>query len=103
MKNYDDLKNILEEIIRILKGAGEKDYVEIFSSDISRVKYLEENPKDQETIDGLKSIKTMYGGMGTFQDLVLGGTSGRCTPEEIALNKRLSELRHQLYKLVDEL
>lgn len=99
----EKIKEILVEIVDILKKSGD---INRFPGLLAGLRYIEgiiEDPFDVETIKGLKSIiKGMYGGMGTFGDLVLG-KGYKFTEEDKVLNERLYNLKSQLYKLVDEL
>lgn len=98
------IREILIELIELLTRERVIDDYNGLRVLLRDVDYLLENPDDPEVIGDMKSdIHTMYGGMGTFQDLALGGRSGKITEEDKTLNRKLDYLRDQLYNLVDQL
>jgi len=54
----------------------------------------------QADVHGLDHLLAAYGGMGSFNDLVLGPADGQAfTPEEIAVNNRVAQLRASCWRL----
>lgn len=81
------IKAIIKEIIEVLEEAGEDNWKRTFQH------YL----KDYDTmeLDSLKrSIIRIYGGMGSFNDLVLSKDGKLCIKE----NNILDKLREKLFK-----
>ena len=79
-------KKILLEIIELLEIVGEYDWRTTLK-DCMQTMFL---PKK----DWLRKIKALFGGMGSFTDLVLMRNGIICIDE----NNKLDQLRERLYK-----
>lgn len=90
MKNIENIKNILIKILELLKLGDYFDWLGVFHE-------LNENiliyPKDI-----IFKIKFLYGGMGSFNDIVLYKNQQLLIKE----NNELDFLRKELYKLCKE-
>ena len=81
------IKTIIKEIIEVLEDTGEDNWKRTFQH------YLKDY--DRIELDSLKrSIIRIYGGMGSFSDLVLSKNGKICIKE----NNTLDKLRAKLFK-----
>ncbi|QCW99877.1 hypothetical protein FGM00_07105 [Aggregatimonas sangjinii] len=85
------MKQILQDILEILKTVGERQWIPVFENfilgmEISKSKELKKN------------IRMIYGGVGSFNDLVLYQNGQLCHKE----NTMLDELRRKLFKRITE-
>lgn len=90
MKNIQDIQLTLEKMARLLRIGGISDWAEAFEA--IRSDFLADPAR------GSAKILTMYGGMGSLNDLVLY-KEGRPLAAE---NRELDELRSKLYALCHE-
>ena len=81
-----EIRKILLEIIELLEIVGEYDW----RTTLKRL--YADNVSPQK--DWLRKIKSLFGGMGSFNDLVLVRNGVICIDE----NNKLSQLREQLYE-----
>lgn len=79
-----EIKQILLEIIELLESVGEYHWKNI----LKRL-YMDNSCRK----DWLREIKSIFGGMGSFTDLILMRNDAICMDE----NKKLDQLRERLY------
>ncbi len=79
-----EIKQILLEIIELLESVGECHWKNILKRLYTDNSYRK---------DWLREIKSIFGGMGSFTDLVLMRNNVVCMDE----NKKLDQLRERLY------
>ncbi|MCT2387996.1 DUF6966 domain-containing protein [Erwinia pyrifoliae] len=82
-----EIKKVIKEIVKILSSHDE----------ISWARYFQdcEMQLDDDYQAGIYNIRKVYGGMGSFNDLVLHKNGVPLKKE----NDRLDQLRHELYDL----
>lgn len=81
----------------ILLNVGEENWSGLMQQ---AIKYLE----DGQTIEAKRRILGWFGGMGSFNDLVLCSLNGHKVSdnEYLNLNRRMDRVRSRLYQLVKE-
>lgn len=79
------LRNIITDILKVLEKVQEKEWIPVFRS------FLEEVDSMDRTILN-KRIKKIYGGMGSFNDLVLYKNEQLCFKENVLLDNLRKEL-----------
>lgn len=87
MTNFDEIENILDEMCFILKGCDLERWANILLDIKKMIRH--------DTKDARYSIMSLYGGMGSLNDLVLF-KDGVMLIEE---NDVFEELRNRLYDL----
>lgn len=88
-----NVKDYCIEISKLLKSAGENSWYEGFEY------FIKEFETSEEKIV-LKKIRIIYGGAGSFNDLVLYKNGQVCVDE----NEKLNKLRKELFqKLIDKI
>lgn len=70
------LADILEQMIEMFKVANDNEYLKIFKCFRGECEYIE---NEQDAQDLARSIKSGYGGMGSFGDFILS-TNGKYIP-----------------------
>ncbi|MDQ1211385.1 DUF6966 domain-containing protein [Pantoea anthophila] len=85
MKN--EIKKVIKEVIRLLLDNGEVNWARYFEQCLKQL--------DDEYHEGIYNIRTAYGGMGSFNDLVLHSNGHPLIKE----NDQLEKLRKELYKI----
>ncbi|MCA9367879.1 hypothetical protein KC887_06500 [Candidatus Kaiserbacteria bacterium] len=88
---------IMEEITIFLANVGEENWANAISS--LRTEY-EIASTPQEKKSSLIRIQQIYGGMGSFSDLVLSDNNGRMLLDE---NAQLDDLRNELFVLLTKI
>lgn len=87
MKNYKDINEALEKIILILKNNGELNW----ANSLERCRLELKN----DPINACSKILSMYGGMGSFNDIVLYRDGQPLIKE----NNLLDAMRKKLYSI----
>lgn len=82
----ESTESLLRRISTLLGEHGETTWATAFDDLVDR---YAESPKSTKA-----GIRSLYGGMGSFNDIVLHGSDGLPLREE---NERLDRLRRQLY------
>jgi hypothetical protein len=90
-ENINLIIKILKQIASVLHECDDKNWLPAFRKFIDQ---LSNNPKNEDKLIVLREIMGMYGGMGSFNDLVLFDKGKVCYKE----NKLLDELRKALYE-----
>jgi len=94
-----ELVKVLDELLAVLDSDGEAHWRAWIHRAKSRL--------DQSDYSGIEYLLSAYGGMGSFNDLVLGQTNvdGRFAwkPGHIDLNRRLDVLRSRAWTLAHAL
>lgn len=90
--NIDNVTNKLKQIEIILRTCGESRWLSVIESFIAQ---LLSHGEDDDFRGTLREIIGMYGGMGSFNDLVLFDGGKVCYSE----NEQLNTLREELYAL----
>lgn len=90
MKNEDEIKEILSAVATLLEGTGEASWSQ-------RFRHLR-NAFEMDSKEATIKIRALFGGMGSFNDLVLQ-QNGRLLFEE---NEILSNHRKRLFTLIHE-
>ena len=85
-----EIRKILLEIIELLELMGESVWINTLR------RLYEDNVSSQK--DWLRKINSIFGGMGTFQDLVLMRNGIICIDE----NRKLDQLRNRLYNRMSQ-
>ncbi|MFC0139351.1 DUF6966 domain-containing protein [Erwinia mallotivora] len=85
MKN--EIKRVIKEIIKILLDNGEEPWARYFDKCLRQL--------DDDYHEGVYNIRTAYGGMGSFNDLVLHSNGNPLRKE----NELLEQLRKELYQV----
>ncbi|WP_394515883.1 hypothetical protein E7738_17470 [Pantoea sp. SGAir0430] len=85
MKN--EIKRVTKEIIKILLDNGEVSWARYFDKCLRQL--------DDDYHEGIYNLRTAYGGMGSFNDLVLHSNGNPLKKE----NARLDQLRKELYQV----
>lgn len=85
-----EIRQILLEIIELLEIVGEYNWITTFK------RLYADNVTSRK--DWLREIKNMFGGMGSFTDLVLMRNGVFCIEE----NNKLDQLRDRLYNRMVE-
>lgn len=85
-----EIRKILLEIIELLELMGETVWINTFR------RLYEDNVSSQK--DWLRKINSIFGGMGTFSDLVLMRNGIICIDE----NRKLDQLRNRLYNRMSQ-
>jgi hypothetical protein len=95
--NVDALCTRLEEAIALLRQVREGHWAAWLSDDLARIRCGD--------IDGLSHLRSAFGGMGSFNDLLIHTINGhRIGPEDYeAINERLNELRSSIFELVQSI
>ena len=83
----NEIKKIVKDVIKILLDNGEISWARYFERCLRQL--------DNEYHEGVYNIRSSYGGMGSFNDLVLHN-QGRPLKKE---NEMLNDLREKLYKI----
>ncbi|WP_072032280.1 MULTISPECIES: hypothetical protein [Erwinia] len=83
----DEIKRVVKEIIRMLLDNGEVPWVRYFDKCLRQL--------DDDYHEGVYNIRTAYGGMGSFNDLVLHSNGNPLKKE----NEQLDKLRKELYQI----
>ena len=99
MNKKKDIENLLLKIIRVLKKSGETNWnnsIINFHSELLNADTLSK----QKNI--ARRILRIYGGMGSFTDLVLFRNKTLCIDENNELNKLRKELHKELLKVLDK-
>ena len=93
-----ELRDLLHGAVEILRYVGETDW----AGKIEEVVPDEGEPFAESLI---RKILSWYGGMGSFNDLVIAEINGHevSVPEEEILNARLEQLRANIYALAIQL
>lgn len=95
----DELLKTLGELIQLLESDGEEHWSEWLR--LSRVRLLNSD------YSGIEHLRSAYGGMGSFTDLVICQRyeNGEFSWKEghVAKNNRLDELRSKAWKLADNI
>jgi len=95
----DELLKTLGELIQLLESDGEEHWSEWLR--LSRVRLLNSD------YSGIEHLRSAYGGMGSFTDLVICQSyeNGEFSWKEghVAKNHRLDELRSKAWKLADDI
>lgn len=94
MKNLDQLKSTIEEIITLLESVEETEYVQLFI----HFRQQCENSNERDLLQLRTDIKKIYGGMGSFNDLFLCKNNKLLNWE----NGNLNNLRSKLFKLLND-
>jgi hypothetical protein len=91
------LAEFTEAAANLLVGCGENAWAERLRKDAQRIKSLD--------FYGVEHLRTMFGGMGSFNDLVLHPRNGHSIKavDVSAANEKLDELRSKIYSLVGKL
>ena len=95
MKNKVEIEKLILDIINVLDSVGEINWKNAFLSHYNRILNVANENDYKQAIRG---ILGMYGGMGSFSDLVLYSQNKICVKE----TKKLDKLRKKLYSLVSE-
>lgn len=82
-----EIKIVIKEIINILLDNGELSWSRYFDKCLKQL--------DDDYHEGIYNIRTAYGGMGSFNDLVLHSNGNPLRKE----NDRLEQLRKKLYQV----
>ncbi|MDJ0037252.1 hypothetical protein QM637_15640 [Pantoea allii] len=85
MKN--EIKRIIKEIIILLLDNGEVPWARYFDKCLRQL--------DDEYHEGIYKLRTAYGGMGSFNDLILHSNGLPLIKE----NELLEQFRNELYKV----
>ncbi|MEH0833244.1 DUF6966 domain-containing protein [Pectobacterium cacticida] len=85
MKN--EIKRVVKEIIKILLDNSEVPWARYFDKCLRQL--------DDDYQEGIYNIRTAYGGMGSFNDLVLHNNGTPLKKE----NEQLDLLRKELYQI----
>lgn len=94
MKNLILLISVIEKIIELLVSVGESNWANAFNQFRERC-----NNPDVENLECLRTeILRIYGGMGSFNDLVLYKQGQPMTKE----NQKLDELRKELFHILKD-
>jgi hypothetical protein len=94
-----ELEEALEELISILEKHGERHWSKMLRKSLQRI----------ETGDysGVELLKTFYGGMGSFNDLLIqpNTTKGKIefTEKQIGANRKIDLLRETAWTLAGEI
>jgi len=95
MKNKAAIEKLILDIINILDSVGEINWKNAFLSHYNRIlSAANENDYKQ----AIRDVMGMYGGMGSFSDVVLYSQNRICVKE----TRKLDKLRKKLYSLVTE-
>lgn len=94
MQSQTQLILVIEKIIKLLTSVEEKNWVNIFKTYRNRC----ESKNEKELVQLRNDIVRIYGGMGTFNDLVLY----KQTQPAVKENQKLDELRKNLFFLLHE-
>lgn len=81
------IKSICEEIVQVLESVNDDDWLPSFKELVRSSK---------ETDELKRTIRGMYGGMGSFNDLVLYNNGVLCKEE----TEKLDKLRTELFKTI---
>ena len=85
----------LSRLIQILEEANEPLWADWFSQAKHRL--------NNSDYSGIKKILGAYGGMGSFNDLVIGYSIKGPDENYINTNDKMDELRHLIYSLAHEI
>lgn len=92
----NEIKHVLDELIELLISTDELNWSSALKS--MRVQYgTVDSPVEQQRL--LSDILRIYGGMGSFSDLVLYDSNNLLVAE----NERLDRLRSDLFSLAKDL
>ena len=83
----NEVKRVLKEVISLLLDNDELPWARYFDKCLRQL--------DDDYNEGIYNIRTTYGGMGSFNDLVLHSNGYPLIKE----NQRLEQLRKELYKV----
>jgi len=83
----NEVKRVLKQVINLLLDNGELPWARYFDKCLRQL--------DDDYHEGIYNIRTAYGGMGSFNDLVLHSNGHPLIKE----NQRLEQLRKELYKV----
>jgi hypothetical protein len=91
------LASMLDEVVALLRAAGLASWAEWFERDADRIRSRDSS--------GVEHLLTAYGGMGSFNDVVLMSRIDDASPGHVfqAENERLDELRTRIYDLANKL
>lgn len=89
------LVELLDRLIEILEEANEPSWVDFFSKAKRRI--------NNSDFSGINKILGAYGGMGSFNDLVIGYSMKGPDNNYININDELDELRRTIYSLTQEI
>jgi hypothetical protein len=94
LENDRALCTRLAELVNLLNGVEEAHWLEWFSKALVKI----ENGDGS----GYTNVLGAYGGMGSFNDLIIHPSNGHAVSETVAeqLDKRLDILRSDIYQLV---
>ncbi|OAB78726.1 DUF6966 domain-containing protein [Cochleicola gelatinilyticus] len=81
-----NLKDILKNILEIFRNVGEREWTSVFDNFLKEIEV-----SDKKKLK--RKILKIYGGMGSFNDLVLYREGRLCYKENVELDK----LRKKLY------
>ena len=86
----------LRETARLLRTAGESHWAKWMETSLRRI--------ENGDFSGVEHLLGAYGGMGSFNDLVLAAVNGQAVNDENwrEYNDRLDDLRGQLYTLAND-
>ncbi|HXD86653.1 MAG TPA: hypothetical protein VN641_09175 [Urbifossiella sp.] len=92
--NVDVLCTRLEHAITLLERVGEDHWAAWLREDLARIR--------GGNIEGLSHLRSAFGGMGSFNDLVIHTVNGhRIVPDESdSVNKELDLLRSSIFEVV---
>jgi hypothetical protein len=95
--NVDTLIEKVDELIRLMEKHNEKYWSEYFRKAIGMVK--------DRNFRGIELILKSFGGMGSFNDLVITRINGHTIQErdEEMVNEKMKELKENIYKLSIEI
>jgi hypothetical protein len=85
----------LRETCSLLSGAGERHWAKWLAESLRRI--------ENGDFSGITHLRDAFGGMGSFNDLVLGSFNGHAVgdAEFRQVNESLDSLRSELYELSD--
>ena len=93
MSDVGNLASLLDQISQLLASVGEGNWSTAFEEFSRRCGQID-GEKDRRVLEG--EIRRIYGGMGSFSDLVLY-SDGQVLVEE---NRRLEALRNELFEVL---
>ncbi len=95
----DELLEVLNDIIQLLESDGEQHWSKWIRQSRERLR--------NSDFSGIEHLLSAYGGMGSFNDLVIGQShengESRWREGHVERNSRLNELRSKAWKLADDI
>lgn len=98
------IRTILEEIIGLMTKYHVEPWREILEAIAGQLERAMESERPKHAVEALESLKELYGGMGSFNDVFISPEAGHQIPHSKvnSVNAELQRLQTLLYQEIDQ-